>query len=104
MHAVVQTGGKQYRVKEGDVFYVEKLAGEKASQIVLDKVLLISKDGSDPKVGAPFIDGAQVSCEIVEQFRAKKILVYKFKRRKKHRKRQGHRQHHTRLRVVEIKG
>lgn len=104
MHAVVKTGGKQYRVKEGDVFFVEKLPGEAKSQVTLDEVLLISKDGGEASVGAPFIQGASVKCEVVEQFRAKKVLVYKFKRRKKYRKRQGHRQHYTRLRVLEIAG
>lgn len=103
MHAVVKTGGKQYRVKEGDVFYVEKLPGEKDSQVVLDHVLLITnEEGGDPQVGAPYLEKARVACEIVEQFRGKKILVYKFKRRQKYRKRQGHRQYYTRLRVLEI--
>ncbi|HAA58459.1 MAG TPA: 50S ribosomal protein L21 [Myxococcales bacterium] len=101
MYAVIETGGKQYRVKEGDVLYVEKLPGEKNSQIVIDRVLLInSEDGL--QVGAPVLEKAVVACEVLEQFRGKKILVYKFKRRQKQRKRQGHRQHYTRLRVVEI--
>lgn len=102
MYAVIQTGGKQYRVKEGDLLFVEKLAGERNDQIVFDQVLLISGDDSDPVFGAPFVENAKVACEIVEQFRGKKILVYKFKRRKKYRRRQGHRQYYTRLRVKQI--
>jgi large subunit ribosomal protein L21 len=102
MYAVIQTGGKQYRIKEGDVFFVEKLSGETNHHIIFDRVLLISNNGSELQVGTPYIENAKVACEIVEQFRGKKILVYKFKRRKKYRRRQGHRQYHTRLRVLEI--
>lgn len=104
MHAVIQTGGKQYRVKEGDIFFVEKLPGEANSQVVFDQVLLVSQDEGDdaPQIGAPYLEKARVACEIIEQFRGKKILVYKFQRRKKVRKRKGHRQHYTRLRVLEI--
>ncbi|TNE48830.1 MAG: 50S ribosomal protein L21 [Deltaproteobacteria bacterium] len=102
MYAVIQTGGKQYRVKEGDLLFVEKLPGESNDKVVFDQVLLISGNDSDPQVGAPFLENAKVACEIVEQFRGKKILVYKFKRRKKYRKRQGHRQYYTRLRVTQI--
>ncbi len=102
MYAVIQTGGKQYRVKEGDLLFVEKLAGERSEQVIFDQVLLISGGDSDPVVGSPYLDNAKVACEIVEQFRGKKILVYKFKRRKKYRRRQGHRQYYTRLRVKQI--
>lgn len=101
MYAVIETGGKQYRVEEGDVFYVEKLAGEKSEQIVIDQVLMLGGE-NDLQIGRPLVSGAKVACEIIEQFRAKKILVYKFKRRKKYRRTQGHRQYHTRLRVLEI--
>lgn len=103
MYAVIQTGGKQYRVREGDIFYVEKLPGDKSEQIVFDQVLLVhGGEGSEPSIGTPVLENARVACEVLEQFRGKKILVYKVKRRKKYRKRQGHRQHYTRLRVLEI--
>ncbi len=103
MHAVIKTGGKQYRVKAGDILSVEKLAGEKGEQIVLDEVLLISDDG-DLQIGAPVLENARVACEVLDQYRGKKIIVYKFKRRKKYRRKQRHRQSYTRLRVLEIAG
>jgi len=102
MYAVIETGGKQYRVKEGDIFFVEKLPGEKKSQVIFDQILLIGQEDSEAQIGAPVLSDARVACEVIEQFRSKKILVYKFKRRKKFRRRQGHRQNYTRLRVVEI--
>ncbi len=103
MYAVIETGGKQYRVKEGDVFFVEKLPGEKEELVVFDQVLLISKEnGESPLIGNPYLENAKVACEIVEQFRGKKILVFKFKRRKKYRRRRGHRQYYTRLKVLQI--
>ncbi len=101
MYAVIQTGGKQYRVKEGDLFFVEKLPAEKNQKIVFDNVLMVSGD-SGTQIGTPTLEAARVACEVVEQFRAKKILVFKVKRRKKYRNRQGHRQSYTRLRVVDI--
>ena len=102
MYAIIKTGGKQYRVKEGDIFFVEKLPGEKGEQVVLDQVLLVSGDEGELQVGAPVLENAKVACEVLEQFKGKKIIVYKFKRRKKYRRKQGHRQNYTRLRVVEI--
>ena len=101
MYAVIETGGKQYRVKEGDIFYVEKLPTEKNTEFVFDQVLLISSENG-LEVGAPLLEKARVACEVLEQFRGKKILVYKVKRRKKHRRRKGHRQYYTRIRVLEI--
>ncbi|PLX45175.1 MAG: 50S ribosomal protein L21 [Deltaproteobacteria bacterium] len=101
MYAVVRTGGKQYVVSEGDFFKVEKLAGEVGEKIVLDDVLLVS-DGGDLKVGAPAVDGAKVSGTIVEQGRGKKIIVFKMKRRKGFRKKQGHRQAYTGIKVDSI--
>jgi large subunit ribosomal protein L21 len=101
MYAVIQTGGKQYRIKEGDLFFVEKLPAEKKATVVFDKVLMVSGD-QGAQIGTPVLESARVACEVVEQFRAKKILVFKFKRRKKYRRRKGHRQYHTRLRVLEI--
>jgi len=100
MFAVIQTGGKQYRVAEGDRLRVEKLAGEVGSKITFDKVLLVS--GDSVKVGNPLISGAKVSAEIVAQDRAKKIIVFKFRRRKNYRRKQGHRQPFTELKITGV--
>ncbi len=101
MYAVVKTGGKQYRVSEGDKVKVEKLAAEEGASVDLDQVLMIA-DGEDVTVGSPFIDGGKVTATVVSQGRAKKIEVVKFKRRKKYRRTQGHRQAFTELRITEI--
>lgn len=103
MHAVIQTGGKQYRVAEGDVIKVESLGGEVGQSIDFDKVLMISDD-KEQKVGTPMLDGAKVTGEVLEQGRHKKIFILKFKRRKHHMKRQGHRQNFTAIRITDIKG
>ena len=101
MYAVVQTGGKQYLVSEGDFFKVEKLAGEVGDSIVFDNVLLVNKEG-DLTVGAPTVEGAKVTGTIVEQARDKKIIVFKMKRRKGYRRKQGHRQFYTGVKVASI--
>lgn len=101
MFAVIKTGGKQYRVASGDVIEVEKLAGEAGSSVDIDQVLLVS-DGSKITSGAPLIDGALVSAEIVEQGRTDKIRVFKMKRRKGYRRSANHRQHLTKLKITEI--
>jgi large subunit ribosomal protein L21 len=100
MFAVIQTGGKQYRVAEGDRLRVEKLAGDVGATITFDKVLLVS--GDSVKVGNPLINGAKVSAEIVAQDRAKKIIVFKFRRRKNYRRKQGHRQPFTELKITGV--
>ncbi len=101
-YAVIQTGGKQYRVAPGDEILVEKLEGEPGTELAFDEVLLTSTGGS-VEVGTPTVAGARVTAEIIGQGRAKKILVFKKKRRKKYRRRQGHRQYETRIRVAEIR-
>jgi large subunit ribosomal protein L21 len=101
MYAVVVTGGKQYRVEQGSKVRVEKLSGETGSSVTLDQVLMVG-DGSDIKVGAPTVDGASVSAEIVGQGRGKKVEIIKFRRRKHHMKRQGHRQAYTELKITGI--
>ncbi len=103
MYAVVETGGKQYKVSEGDVLFVEKLEGEAGDSVELDKVLLVS-DGSDVKVGKPYVEGAKVSASIEEQGKSKKIIVYKFKAKKDYRKKQGHRQPFTKIKISKING
>ncbi len=101
-YAVIKTGGKQYRVAPGDVITVEKLEGEPGTALAFEEVLLASHDGA-VQIGSPMLAGASVTAEIVGQGRARKILVYKKKRRKNYRRRQGHRQYETRVRVSEIR-
>jgi len=102
MYAVIITGGKQYKVKEGDVLEIELLDSEAGDKVEFDQVLLLAND-KDVKVGAPLLDGAKVTAEVVENGRAKKIQIIKFKRRKHHMKQMGHRQYFTKVKIVEIK-
>lgn len=101
MYAVVATGGKQYRVEEGEVLKVEKLPGEVGEEVVLNDVLLYS-DGENVNIGQPKVDGAAVKAEIVEQGRLKKVVIFKYKRRKGYRKKQGHKQHFTAIKIKQI--
>ncbi|MDJ0722669.1 MAG: 50S ribosomal protein L21 [Desulfobacterales bacterium] len=101
MYAVVKTGGKQYRVKEGDVLRVEKLAGDVGAEIAFEDVLLFS-DGENLQVGTPSLDNIAVTGRIVEQGKAPKILVFKYKRRKRYRRKQGHRQPYTAIKIDSI--
>lgn len=102
MYAVIQTGGKQYRVSEGDYVRVDRMDGDVGSEITLDQVIMVAGEGADPKVGTPTIAGASVKAEIVGHRRAKKIVVFKMKRRKNYRRKNGHRQHYTQLKVTGI--
>lgn len=101
MYAIIRTGGKQYQVAPGERLRVEKLAGEIGDTIELTDILLVA-DGDQVKVGRPVVDGAKVMARIVEQDKAKKILVLKKKRRKGYRLRKGHRQPFTALEIKEI--
>lgn len=101
MYAVIRTGGKQYRVAEGDVLSVERLPGEVGESISFDDVLLVG-EGTDLKIGTPNVDGAKVEAEIVLQARARKVRVFKFKRRKNYKRMKGHRQYFTRVQVKSI--
>jgi large subunit ribosomal protein L21 len=101
VYAIVESGSKQYCVSPGQLLEVEKLEGKKGDVIHLDRILLLF-DGQEIKVGSPFVLGAKVVSEIAEQGKAKKIIVFKFRKRKKYRRRQGHRQSLTRLRINEI--
>ena len=103
MYAIIETGGKQYRVQEGDTIIVEKIAAEVGDQVELDKVLLLSDD-ADVKVGSPYIEGAKVIAEVVETGKGKKIIVFKFKSKKDYRKKQGHRQPYTALKIESLTG
>lgn len=100
MYAVIRTGGKQYRVSEGDRIRVEKLSGEVGDTVELSEVLMVG--GDNPVVGKPLVGGAKVNAEIVAQDRARKIIVFKFKRRKGYRRKAGHRQPYTELKVTGI--
>lgn len=103
MYAIIKTGGKQHKVQEGDIVHIEKLAEEVGNQVEFNEVLLVA-NGSDVKVGAPVIDAAKVTAEVVEQFRGEKVKIIKFKRRKHHMKRQGHRQYLTAVKITKIEG
>ncbi len=101
MFAVIKTGGKQYRVEEGNIIKVEKLNGESGDKITFDNVLMAG-EGSKVTVGSPLVKGASVVAEVLEQTRADKVIVFKKKRRHNYRRKKGHRQHITVLRVTGI--
>jgi large subunit ribosomal protein L21 len=101
MYAVIVSGGKQYRVQEGHTLKLEKLAVEAGSNVEFDRVLLVA-DGDDVKIGAPVVEGAKVTAEVVSHGRAKKVHIMKFKRRKHHMKQMGHRQHFTEVKITGI--
>jgi len=103
MYAVIETGGKQYKVSEGDFIFVEKLDVEAGETVTVDKVLVVA-DGEDVKVGAPYVDGASVTADVVKNGKDKKIIVYKYKPKKGYHKKQGHRQPYTKLEIKKING
>lgn len=100
--AVIRTGGKQYRVAQGDVVRVEKLSGSPGDKITFDEVLFLG--GDSPKFGSPLVSGASVSGEIVTQGRGEKLVIFKFKKRKKYRRKNGHRQSFTAVKITEVVG
>jgi len=102
-YAVFKTGGKQYRVQEGDLINVEKLDVEEGAETTFDEVLLVN-DGNATKVGAPVVEGAKVTAKVVEQFRGPKVIAFKFKRRQGYHKTKGSRRHLTRLEITSIAG
>jgi large subunit ribosomal protein L21 len=103
MYAIVETGGKQYRVKPGDTLAVERLAGEPGETLDLERVLLVAGNGdSAARVGSPGIDGAVVRAEVVEHIRGEKIIVFRYKSKVRYRRKTGHRQSLTRLRITDI--
>jgi len=101
MYAVIVTGGKQYKVTEGEIFSVEKLDAAAGDKLTLDQVLMVNDDNG-VKIGSPLLEGAKVTVEVIEQGRGKKITIYKYKKRKNQRKKQGHRQAYTKLKVEKI--
>lgn len=100
MYAIIETGGKQYRVQEGDVITVEKLNVEAGKKVEFDKVLVMNND-ADLQIGAPYVEGAKVFGSVLENGKAKKVVIFKYKAKKDYRKKQGHRQPYT---MVEITG
>lgn len=101
MYAVLKTGGKQYRVAAGDTIKVEKLEGKVGEQLEIAEVLLLA-DGEHLTLGRPLVEGARVKAEILEQDRHRKVVIFKYKRRKRYRRKTGHRQPFTALRIVDI--
>ena len=101
MYAVIKTGGKQYRVREGDIIEIEKLDSDEGTAVDFEDILMVG-EGEDVKIGTPFIDGCKVTGTITEQKRGKKIEIIKFRRRKHHQKRTGHRQYLTKVEITSI--
>jgi len=101
MYAVVRTGGKQYRVGAGDFIDVEKLPHDVGEQIELDEVLLVA-NGSAAQIGKPLVEGARVKATVTRQAKGRKVIVFKYRPSKRYRRKKGHRQHYTRLRIDEI--
>ena len=102
MYAIIETGGKQYKVENGDVIFIEKLEVEADSTITFDKVIAVGADDGI-KVGAPYVDGATVSAKVLKNGKAKKITVFTYKPKKGEKKKQGHRQPYTQVRIEAIK-
>ncbi len=102
MYAVVETGGKQFRVQPGDIINVEHLDGEPGDIVKLDKVLMVTDD-SGVQSGTPFVDGAYVEANILEHGKAKKVKVFKYKSKKNYRRLRGHRQHYTQIKIETVK-
>jgi len=103
MYAIIETGGKQYRVQEGDVIFVEKLNVAEGETVGLDKVLMVSND-EGLKVGQPYVENATVDAAVVAQGKQKKVIIFKYKAKKDYRKKQGHRQPFTKLEIKKING
>ena len=103
MYAVIKTGGKQYRVQQGDVIFVEKIDAQADEQVTFEEVLLVGNDG-ETKIGTPVVAGAKVEAKVLAQVKAKKIVVYKYKAKKNERKKQGHRQPYTKVEITAING
>lgn len=100
MFAIIKTGGKQYKVSEGDIIKIEKIEAEAGDKIEFDQVLMVA--GDDVKVGSPVVEGAKVSAEVLDQKKDKKIVIFKFKAKKNYRKKKGHRQPYTLVKIEKI--
>lgn len=102
MYAIIETGGKQYKVKEGDIIYIEKLDLNANDSCEFNNVLAIFGEGSNVKFGKPFVDGAKVKASVVAQVKGKKIIVFKYKPKKDYRRKNGHRQPYTKVKIEKI--
>ncbi|MGB1699050.1 MAG: 50S ribosomal protein L21 [Nannocystaceae bacterium] len=101
--AIIKTGGKQYRISKGEKVRIDRIEGDEGAGVEFDQVLFVGA-GDDAKIGTPIIAGAKVSAEIVKQGRGPKLIVYKFRRRKNYRRKRGHRQHFTEIKITGIAG
>ncbi len=101
-HAIIVTGGKQYRVAEGDILFIEKLPVESGETVTFDQVLAVVNSEADPIIGTPTVDGAVVTAKVIKNGKAKKIRVFKYKAKKNYRRRQGHRQPYTQVQIDAI--
>ena len=101
MYAIVNTGGKQYKVQEGDILRIEKIPGDIGADVDFDQVLMVS-DGENVTIGTPTVESVGIKAHIVDQGKAKKVLVFKYKRRKRYRRKQGHRQQFTAVKIDKI--
>ena len=104
MFAIIETGGKQYKIEENDTIFVEKLKCKKGDKIDIKEVLLLSNDDKNIKIGKPYLKGSIIKAEVLEQKKNKKIIVFKKKRRKNYKKKNGHRQDITVLKILKISG
>ena len=102
MFAIIKTGGKQYKIKENDTIFVEKLKNKKGDKIDIKDVLLLSNDEKNIKIGTPYLKGASIKAEVLEQKKNKKVIVFKKKRRKNYKRKNGHRQDVTVLKILKI--
>ncbi|MCI5675071.1 MAG: 50S ribosomal protein L21 [Ezakiella sp.] len=102
MYAIIETGGKQYKVEKGEVIHIEKLGAEEGEMVVFDKVLLVSGDDGAIKIGKPYVEGASVSAKVLKNGKSKKIIVFKYKPKKNVRKKRGHRQPFTRVEIADF--
>ena len=100
-HAIFETGGKQFRVKEGDVIFIEKLTAEAEDKVVFDSILAILDDDGT-KIGAPYVEGAKVDASVIKNGKSKKIIVFKMRPKKGYRRKQGHRQPYTKVQIDKI--
>ncbi len=102
VYAVIKTGGKQYKIREGDFLRVEKLDAQVGDTVDFEEILLVNDGNGNMQIGNPVVANAKVSARVLEQGRGKKIVIYKYKRRKKYRRKQGHRQPFTRVQITKI--
>jgi len=102
MFAIIKTGGKQYLVSAGDKIKIEKIDTEEGKEVVFDEVLLLGNDEKDIKIGDPFIKGAKVNAKVIKQDKAKKIIIFKYKPKKRYKNKKGHRQPYTEVEILKI--